>query len=164
MARRVFFSFHFERDYWRAGQIRSHWLTKPDRESAGYWDATKWEAVKKEGDEAIKRWINSYLKNASVTAVLIGAETSTRRWVDYEIKRSSEEKMGILGIYIHNMKDRNGLTDMKGINPFSGWIYNYKDGTKKSFSDVYKTYDWVNDDGYNNFGSWVEEAVKKAGR
>lgn len=26
------------------------------------------------------------------------------------------------------------------------------------------TYDWVNDDGYNNFGDWVEKAAKKAGR
>jgi len=38
MARRVFFSFHYERDNWRAGQARNSWVTK-DRESAGFWDA-----------------------------------------------------------------------------------------------------------------------------
>ncbi len=38
MARRVFFSFHYERDVWRAGQVRNSWVTK-DREEAGFWDA-----------------------------------------------------------------------------------------------------------------------------
>jgi hypothetical protein len=54
MARRVFFSFHYERDIWRASQIRNSWVTKPDREYAGFWDAASWEEVKKKGDEAIK--------------------------------------------------------------------------------------------------------------
>lgn len=164
MARRVFFSFHFERDYWRAGQVRSHWLTKPDRESAGYWDAGKWEQVKKEDDETIKRWIRNALESASVTVVLIGAETSTRKWVDYEIDQSFKNKMGMLGIYIHNMKDTNGHTDTKGANPLDLWEYTAPDGTKKPFSTKYKTYDWVNDGGYSNFATWVENAAQDAGR
>jgi len=48
MARRVFFSFHYERDVWRAGQVRNCWVTK-DREEAGFWDAASWEEVKKKG-------------------------------------------------------------------------------------------------------------------
>lgn len=43
MARRVFFSFHYERDAWRAAQVRNSWVTKPDREAAGFWDAVAWE-------------------------------------------------------------------------------------------------------------------------
>ena len=62
MARRVFFSFHFERDVWRAGQVRNSWVTKADRESAGFWDAADWEEVKKKGDEAIKKWIDKQLE------------------------------------------------------------------------------------------------------
>ena len=85
MARRAFFSFHYERDVWRVGQVRNCWLTKPDRESAGYWDAAKWEAVKKQGDEAIKRWINNALSGTSVTVVLIGAETNTKKKTYYYI-------------------------------------------------------------------------------
>ena len=42
MARRVFFSFHYEKDIWRASQVRNSWVTKPDRESAGFWD---WEKI-----------------------------------------------------------------------------------------------------------------------
>jgi hypothetical protein len=51
MPRRVFFSFHYERDLWRAGQVRNSWVTKPDREAAGFWDAAAWEEVKKKGEE-----------------------------------------------------------------------------------------------------------------
>ena len=54
MARRVFFSFDYERDVWRVGQIRNSWVTKPDREAAGFWDAAAWEEVKKKGEDAIK--------------------------------------------------------------------------------------------------------------
>lgn len=163
MARRVFFSFHYERDNWRVGQVRNCWLTKPDRESAGYWDAVKWEEVKKQGDDAIRRWIDNSLNNTSVTVVLIGAETSTRRWVDYEIKRSHEIGNAILGIYIHNIKDQSQRMDLKGSNPFLNY-YITQNGQTIYLSQIYPTYDWVNDYGYQNFGGWIEQAAKKAGR
>jgi len=118
MARRVFFSFHYERDVWRAGQVRNSWVAKPDREAAGFWDAAEWEEVKKKGDAAIKEWIDKQLKGTSVTAVLIGAETSTRKYVGYEIEQSFNKGNGLLGIYIHNLKDTDGKTDCKGPNPF----------------------------------------------
>lgn len=85
MARRVFFSFHYERDIWRASQIRNSWVTKPDRKTAGFWDAASWEEVKKKGEDAILRWIDNQLNGTSVTVVLIGAETSERKYVGYEI-------------------------------------------------------------------------------
>ncbi len=115
MARRVFFSFHYERDIWRASQVRNSWVTKSDREAAGFWDAAAWEEVKKKGDEAIKRWIRSQLEGTSVTVVLIGKETSNRKWVRFEIKESHKNGKGILGVYIHNIKDQNGNTDQKGM-------------------------------------------------
>lgn len=163
MARKVFFSFHFERDVWRTGQVRNCWLTKPDRESAGYWDAAKWEEVKKKGDQAIKNWINNSLSGTSVTAVLIGAETSERKWVKYEISESYKRGNGILGIYIHNIKNSSGLTDVKGKNPLSN-LYITKDGKKIYLSEFYSTYDWVNDNGYENIGDWVKKAADDAGK
>lgn len=163
MARRVFFAFHYERDIWRASQVRNSWVTKPDRESAGFWDAAEWEKIKKQGDDAIKRWIKDQLKGTSVTAVLIGAETSKREWVKYEIIESYNRGNGLLGIYIHNIKDRNGYADTKGNNPFN-YIYIEQNGKKVYFSEIYPTYDWVNDDGYENLGDWVEKAAKKAGK
>jgi MTH538 TIR-like domain (DUF1863) len=162
MARRAFFSFHYERDSWRAGQVRNSWVTK-DRESSGFWDAAAWEEVKKKTDSEIEKWIGEQLVGTSVTVVLIGAETSTRQYVGYEIKLSQNRGNGMLGIYIHNMKDVNSKTDTKGTNPLSNWHVE-REGKKVLLSDIYPTYDWVNDDGYNNLGSWIEAAAKKAGK
>lgn len=163
MARRVFFSFHYERDIWRAGIVRNSWLTQEDREAAGFWDAASWEEVKKKGEEAIKRWIANQLEGTSVTVVLIGAETSERKYVQYEIIQSYNKGNGLLGVYIHNLKDKNGQTDTKGSNPFD-YISIEQNGKKVYFSHIYPTYDWVSHDGYNNFGDWVEKAAKKAGK
>jgi len=162
MTRRVFFSFHYERDIWRTNIVRNSWVTQ-DREAAGFWDASLWEEAKKEGDEAIKRMIDEGLKNTSVTVVLIGAKTSGRRWVKYEIKESHNRGNGLLGVYIHNIKDQSGHTDLKGNNPFDNF-YIEKNGKKVYLSDLYPTYDWISNDGYDNLGSWVEKAAKAAGK
>jgi MTH538 TIR-like domain (DUF1863) len=157
MARRTFFSFHYERDAWRAGQVRNSWVTK-DREAAGFWDAASWEAVKRQGDAAIKKWINDQLSGTSVTVVLIGTETSQRAYVTYEISQSHGRGNGLLGIYIHNIKGSDGKTDIKGTNPLVG----IKDSSGNAVS--YQTYDWVNDSGRDNIGVWIEAAAKRAGR
>ncbi len=162
MARRVLFSFHYEAVVWRAGQVRNHWVTK-DRESAGFWDAATWEAVKKKGDAAIEKWIDDQLYGTSVTVVLIGAETATRPYVGYEIKQSHDKGNGLLGINIHNLKDSNSRTTTKGVNPLSNW-HIQQNGQKALLSNIYSTYDWVNDDGRTNMGNWIEAAAKKAGR
>lgn len=103
------------------------------------------------------------LLNLTVTVVLIGAETASRKWVKYEIKRSHERGNGLLGVYIHKLKDKNGNTDRKGDNPFDNF-YVEQGGMKIYLSDIYPTYDWVDDNGYENFGGWVEKAAREAGR
>jgi len=164
MARRVFFSFYYEGDIGRVGQIRNSWLTKPDRDSAGFWDAVEWEEVKRKTKSEIERWILNKLNGTSVTVVLIGENTYGRDWVDFEIVESYKGNNGILGIYIHNVKDfRTGRTSNKGQNPFSKW-YIEKDGRRIYFSEIYPVYDWVSDNGIENLGKWVEEAAKKTGR
>ena len=151
MARRVFFSFHYERDIWRASQVRNSWVTKPDRESAGFWDAASWEEVKKKGDEAVKRWIRDQLQGTSVTVVLIGTETADRKYVRFEIEESWDRNNGLIGVYIHNIRDQSRSTEPRGTDPFIAMGY-------KNF----KTYDWVNDNGYLNLGDWVEAAYQRA--
>ncbi|HEV7507578.1 MAG TPA: TIR domain-containing protein [Thermoanaerobaculia bacterium] len=162
MARRVFFSFHYERDIWRAGQIRNCWVGR-DREQSGFWDAASWESIKRQGEEAVRRWINQQLNGTSVTAVLIGAETASRPYVRYEIQRSYEVGNGLLGIYIHNIRDQHQRTDVQGVNPFSQ-IFVEQGGQRLSLAQTIPTYDWVNDRGYQNCGSWIEAAATKAGR
>jgi len=163
MARRVFFSFHYKRDIWRVNQVRNTWVTKEDIEEAGYIDAAEFEKVERQGEKAIKRWIDNQLEGTSVTVVLIGYETHEREYVRYEIEQSYKRGNGLLGIYIHNLKDQNGRTDYEGKNPFDNW-YIKRNGEKIYLSSLYPTYDWVNDDGYNNLGDWIEAAAEKAER
>jgi len=155
MARKVFYSFHFKRDVWRAGQIRNSRVVA-DEDEYGVIDAAAWEKIELEGDEAIKRWINEQLQYTSVTGVLIGSETAERDWVDYEIRRSWERGNGLVGIRIHNLKNQDRETDMPGRNPLDG-VY-LADG--KPLSSICKTYDWATDDGSTNLGKWVEEAFQ----
>jgi len=159
MARRVFFSFHYERDIWRANVVRNSWVTEEDREDAGFWDASLWEETKREGDEAIRRMIDEGLSNTSVTVVLIGAETASREWVTYEIKTSYEKGNGLLGIRIHNIRDQDGNRDVPGRNPLEDLYIEDDNGIRTYLSDMYPTYDWVLDDGYNKFAGWVESVA-----
>lgn len=151
MARRVFFSFHYEGDILRIGQIRNSGLTKLGIEQAGFIDNAEWESIKLRGKDAIQNWIDEQLNGTSVTVVLIGSDTADREWVEYEIKESYKRGNGLLGIFIHNVKDLNGKVGKKGINPI----------TKCRIRNI-KTYDWVRDGGYNNLSQWVENAYKQA--
>lgn len=153
MARKVFFSFHFKRDAWRAGQVRNTDMLA-DEDEYGVIDAVEWEKIKQQGKEVIARWINDQLKYTSVTVVLIGAETAEREWVDYEIRQSWERGNAIVGVRIHNMLDQNRQTDTPGANPLDQIML----ADDKPLSSIFKTYDWVSNDGRNNLGQWVEEA------
>lgn len=162
MARKVFFSFHYANDVWRAMQVRNSWVTQ-DREAAGFVDKADFEQVEKEGEKAVKAWIDKQLSGTSVTVVLIGSETSNRDYVKYELEESWKKGNGILGIFVHQNKDKEGNTSVKGSNTFGPIFTSYKDD-KKYFYERFETYDWVDNDGYNNMGKWIEEAAKKAGR
>lgn len=162
MARKVFFSFDYDRDIWRIGQIRNSGLTKPDIETAGFIDAASWESVKRQTSEAIRRWINTQLNGTSVTVILIGAQTANSSWVRYEIEQSVSRGNGLLGIYIHNVKSfLTGQTDYQGPNPFDTLMFT---SNQQPLSQYYRTYDWVFNDGYNNFSAWVEIAAQAVGR
>lgn len=163
MARKSFFSFHYGNDVWRANQVRNSWVTKDDKEAAGFVDAAAFEEVKKGGEAAIKKWIDTQLSGTSVTVVLIGSDTSNRDYVKYELQKSYAKGNGILGIYIHQQKDKDGNTATKGSNKF-GEIGKDSKGNAVYFSTEYTCYDWVDDNGYNNMGTWIEAAAKKAGR
>lgn len=162
MTRRVFFSFHYERDIWRVNVVRNSWVTL-DRVAAGFWDASLWETAKKQGDEAIRRMIGNGLENTSVTAVLIGKETADRPWVQYEIQKSYERGNGLLGIYINQIADQYGNTYPQGDNPFSR-LYITPNGRITYLSELYPTYWWFNNDGFRNIGSWVEAAARAANK
>lgn len=147
MARRTFFSFHYQRDIWRANVVRNSGVVIGSS-AAGFQDASIWEEAKKKGDAKIKSMIDEGLRNTSVTVVLIGAKTAGRKYINYEIDQSIKRNNGILGIRVHNIEDANGNTDFKGDVPF------------KLLNNGYKVYNWPFDS--EKFKKWVEDAYNAA--
>lgn len=154
MARRTFFSFRYKNDNWRANVVRNSWVCQ-GCQSAGFFDSAEWEEVKKKDDSKIKEWIDEQLHGTSVTVVLIGDDTYNKKWINYEIISSYNKGNGLLGIYIHNIKNAKGEVSNKGVNPFSKWDWS------KTETGTPKVYDWFKDDGYNNIGKWIEEAAQQ---
>jgi hypothetical protein len=116
MTKRAFFSFHYQRDIWRTNVVRNSGVVIGSA-AAGFHDASIWEEAKKKGDAETKKKIDEGLKNTSVTVVLIGAKSAGRKYTNYEIEQSINRGNGILGIHIHNIKNKDGLIDEKGAVP-----------------------------------------------
>lgn len=168
MARRVFFSFHFQEDVMRAAQVRnSNVIAAGSVDAHGFIDAAQWESIKRTSTQAIQNWIDTQLNTTSVTVVLIGRNTvdpvtgQVRPWILYEINQSMKKGNGLLGIYIHGVKDPRYGVSYKGINPFDALVFS---GTNTRLSAKYHTYDWTLNDGRTNLGSWIEQAAINAGR
>lgn len=162
MARKVFFSFHYDRDVRRVVQVRNSWLMRPEGEAQPFYDKAEFEEAKRRAG-GIEAWIEQQLKGTSVTVVLFGAETYERPWVRHEIKRSVELKKGILAIDIHRVRDPQLGADVQGENPLSYWNIE-RGGRSIPLSHVYSTYDWVLNDGYSNIPDWIEAAARAVGR
>jgi hypothetical protein len=157
MARRVFYSFHHKPDSWRASQVRNAGVVEGNREVSD----NDWEAIKKSGAGSIKKWIDGQLSGRSCTVVLIGSSTAGRKWINYEIQRSWADGKGLLGIYVHNLKDGKSLKSAKGRSPFEGFSVGSDPLTSiiKAYDPPYtgskNAYDYIK----SNLGSWVEEAI-----
>jgi len=162
LARKVFFSFHFERDVRRVVQVRNSWVVRPGSEAQPFYDKAEFESAKRNAG-GIERWIEEQLSGTSVTVVLFGAKTYEREWVRHELKRSHELGKGMLAIDLRNVKDPREGTDTPGLNPLDYWSTT-RDGRKIPFSGLYRTYDWATDNGYINMPAWIEAAARAAGR
>lgn len=150
MARRVFFSFHYDNDIWRANQVRmANVVAGPD--VAGFFDHSEYEEAKKKGDEGIQRMINRHLKNTSVTVVLIGDNTANRPWVRYEIRQSVAQDNGLLGIYIHHLKNQHGESSFAFLHPAKPSV---PQGVE------FPAYDWDRD--LDRFRKAIETAGKRS--
>ncbi|RLD55222.1 MAG: molecular chaperone Tir [Bacteroidetes bacterium] len=154
--RQVFYSFHFKNDVLRVSQIRSIGALEDNKPVS----ANDWEEVKKKGDAGIKKWIDDNMNYRSCVIVMVGEETSKRKWVKYEIEKAWNEGKGVLGIYIHNIKCPNNGKSKQGANPFDSFTLN---SGKKKLSSVVKCYNPNSSDAYNsiknNLENWIEEAI-----
>ncbi len=158
--RKVFYSFHYKLDSWRASEVRNMGVLEGNEPASD----NDWEKVTKSGDKAIKEWIDKQIFGRSCAVVLIGKSTSGRKWIKYEIKKAWNDKKGLVGIYIHGLKDKHGNQTTKGKNPFSEFTIN--NGTKKlssvvkayytPYSSSKSVYNYIKD----NLSDWIEEAIK----
>lgn len=148
VARRVFFSFHYQRDIWRINQIRNI-PNVIGCAAAGFQDASLWEEVKKMGDAAIKKLIDDGLNNTGVSVVFIGEKSAGRKYINYEIEQSIQRGNGIIGVRIHHLKDKNGNVDSEGAVP------------AKLAAHGVKIYKYVN---HEKLAEWIETAAKAAGK
>lgn len=125
-----------------------------------------WEAIKKKRDAAIKKWIDDQLSRKLMVIVLIGSKTAGREWIKYEIKKAWEVGKGLLGIYVHNLKDKDGNQSTKGNNPFSAYKV-----VDKNMADIVKAYDPsytisknVYDHIKKNLVDWIEKVIEIRGK
>ncbi len=157
MKRQVFYSFHYKNDVRRVSQVRNIGALEDNKPVSD----NEWEEVKRKGDDNIKKWINDNMNYRSCVIVMVGEETANRKWVKYEIEKAWNDGKGVLGIYIHNLKDPVTGKCSQGKNPFSSFTIK-KDN--KSLADIVKCYNPNPNDAYNdikdNLEKWVEEAIK----
>jgi hypothetical protein len=119
LARKTFFSFHYHPDISRAYVVRNSWLTRSDRDAAGFFDSSVFEAKRRESEDVLKRFLKEAIDGTSVTCVLVGANTAWRRWVRYELVRSLMHGSGILAVSIHTIKGFNQSVCAAGENPLN---------------------------------------------
>ena len=158
MARRAFYSFHYKPDNWRAATVRNIGAIEGNRPASD----NDWEAVTKGGDESIKKWIADQMNGRSCTVVLVGAGTANRKWINYEIVKSWDEGMGVVGIRIHGLKDANQQTATVGDNPFEYIGYG---NTGKKLSSIVKCYNpggSTSQERYDWITKHLENAVEEA--
>ena len=160
MARSCFFSFHYEPDNWRAAKIRNIGKIVGNAPAKD----NDWETVTKGGEAAIERWIAKQMEGRSCTVVLIGSKTAGRKWITHEISKSWNKGMGVVGIHIHKIDDRNNKQSTKGGNPLDHVTFTK---TKKKLSTIAKVYDPPGANSAQVYGNiaanisdWVEEAIK----
>lgn len=158
MARKVFYSFHFKPDSWRASKIRNIGAIEDNQPASD----NAWETVTKAGDAAIEKWISDQMKGRTCTVVLIGQNTAKRKWIKHEIRESWVLGMGLLGIHIHNLTDRNEEQSEEGENPFDDLYLGNKPMSSivKSYNPRYQISRDVRNHIAANLEDWIEDAIQ----
>jgi hypothetical protein len=162
MRRRVFYSFHYEADAWRAAMVRKMGVLEGSPPTSD----NDWEEITKGGNLAIKRWIDGQMRGKSCAVVLIGSHTASRKWIQYEILTAWNQGLGVVGVYVDRLKNESEEQSRRGRNPFE--LFRLPDGTGmervvEAHCSPYKTskntYAWIKD----NLSDWVERAIEIRG-
>ena len=154
MTRRCFYSFHYKPDHARASQVRNIGAVEGNKPASD----NDWETVTGRGDDAIRKWITDQMYGRGCTVVLVGSNTANRKWINYEIIKSWDDGMGVVGIRIHGLKDFESKTSNIGENPFD--YIGYGDSGKK-LSSIVKCYDPAGSDSKERY-AWISKHLENA--
>lgn len=156
--RKVFPSYDWDEDVWRVNQIMN--LPKiVGREDIGFMKNVPNEEVKR-NDNAIRKWIDEQMVGCSCLVVFFGEKTYQSNWVLYEMMQAGIRNMGRLLINLEGMKNQKGTPCAYGIDPYAAHgLYTQKDGAY-----IIRQYHWINDDGIDNIGEWINDACIRVGR
>ena len=160
MTRRVYLSFHYAHDSQRVSQVRQMGAVQGQR----LLTANSWEQVRRGGTFAIRHWIGTQMRGKSCVVVLIGAHTSQRKWVNYEIRRGWKEGRGVVGVHIHGLRNLDGKRSAKESNPFYGLkvksVNRRLSSIAKAYNPPFSTSKLIYGHIAANLGDWVEEAIE----
>lgn len=131
MKRRVFYSFHYQPDSWRASQVRNIGVVEGNQPASD----NDWEEITEGGESEIEDWIDDQMHGRSCVVVLVGTNTAKRKWINYEIIKGWNDGKGVVGIHVHELKDQYGQVSHSGENPFDHLSIG-----DKSFSSIVKCY------------------------
>ena len=103
------------------------------------------------------------LAGKSCAVVLIGTKTADRKWIKYEIEKAWRDGKGVVGVHVHNLKDKNGKQSSKGISPFTK-VTDRASGKKlslivKAYDPPYSTSPYVYTYIETCLAGWVEKAI-----
>lgn len=159
MARKVFFSFHFDNDFFRTQQVRNIGAVSGQTVCT----ANAWEEVKQKGDAAIEKWIDDSMHGKSCVVVLVGSKTAARPWVIREIVKGWDAGKGVLGIRINGLLGTDGKNCTAGDNPFDKISIG---GTNQRLSSVVTLKTPAGTDSKaiyssiaENIEQWIEDAI-----
>lgn len=77
-------------------------------------------------DSTIRRLLRMKMSWAGTVVVLVGKETHTRPWVDWEIREAKRQGKNIVGVYEHGLKEKVQLPEAleKYSTALVGWDSN----------------------------------------
>jgi MTH538 TIR-like domain (DUF1863) len=128
--------------------------------------SNEWETVWRRGERAIQNWIYQQMVGKGCVVVLIGTQTASRPWVQYEIRKGWSDGKGVLGIYINNLKNSSGLQSIQGPNPFASIgmsngrpMSDYVSTFDPPYADSKRAYEHI----ASNIEKWTDAAVQARG-
>jgi hypothetical protein len=147
--RKCFYCFHYQPDNWRVSTVRQIGAI----EGSPVASDNEWEAITSgnDKDQKIASWITRQMAGRSCLIALVGAETANRKWINYEIEKAWKDGLGVVGIRIHGLLDREQRVSNAGANPFD---YVRHPGNGRPLSAFVKLYNPAGDNSKDRYG-WI---------